>query len=44
MFENRMLRKMFGPKKEEIIGGYGKLHNDELYDLYYSLNITWVIK
>jgi hypothetical protein len=35
---------MFGPKKEEVIGGQGKLHNEEFYDLYHSPNIIWVIK
>jgi hypothetical protein len=38
--ENRALRRIFGPKKEEIIiGGWSKLHNEELYNLYSLKNI-----
>jgi hypothetical protein len=33
-FENRVLRKMFGHKGEEVTGGWRKLHNEELYNLY----------
>jgi hypothetical protein len=43
VFENRMLRKIFGPKREED-GSWRKLHNDELHSLYSSLNIVRVIK
>jgi hypothetical protein len=43
VFENRVLRKIFGPKKEED-GSWRKLHNDELHDLYSSPNIVRVIK
>jgi hypothetical protein len=43
VFENRVLRKIFGPKREED-GSWGKLHNDELYSLYSSPNIVRVIK
>jgi hypothetical protein len=43
VFENRVLRKMFGPKWEED-GSWRKLHNDELYNLYSSPNIVRVIK
>jgi hypothetical protein len=42
-FENRVLRKIFGPKREED-GSWRKFHNDELHDLYYSPNIVRVIK
>jgi hypothetical protein len=42
-FENRVLRKIFGPKREED-ESWRKLHNDELHDLYSSLNIVRVIK
>jgi hypothetical protein len=41
--ENRVLRKTFGPKREED-GSWRKLHNDELHDLYSSPNIVRVIK
>jgi hypothetical protein len=43
VFENRMLRKIFGPKREED-GSWRKLHNDKLHDLYSSPNIVRVIK
>jgi hypothetical protein len=43
VFENRVLRKIFGPKREED-GSWRKLHNDELHYLYSSLNIVRVIK
>jgi hypothetical protein len=43
VFENRVLRKIFGPKREED-GSWRKLHYDELHDLYSSLNIVRVIK
>jgi hypothetical protein len=33
VFENRVLRKMFGPKRDEVIGEWRKLHNEELRDL-----------
>jgi hypothetical protein len=42
-FENRVLRKVFGPKREEG-GSWRKLHNDKLHDLYSSPNIVRVIK
>jgi hypothetical protein len=31
--ENRVLRRLFGPKKNEVTGGWGRLHNEELYNL-----------
>jgi hypothetical protein len=43
VFENRVLRKIFGPEREED-GSWRKLHNDELYSLYFSSNIFRVIK
>jgi hypothetical protein len=43
VFENRVLRKMFGPKREED-GSWRKLQNDELHSLYSSSNIVRVIK
>jgi hypothetical protein len=38
MFENGVLWRIFGPKTEEILGVWRKLHNEELHDLYSSLN------
>jgi hypothetical protein len=40
VFENRVLRRIFGPKRDEVAGGWRKLHNEELLDLYYAPNIT----
>jgi hypothetical protein len=42
--ENRMLRRIFGPKRDEITGEWRKLHNEEPNDLYCSPSIVWVIK
>jgi hypothetical protein len=39
-----VLRRMFGPKRDEIIGGWRKLYNDELHNLYSSPNITIMVK
>jgi hypothetical protein len=44
MFENRVLRRIFGPKRNEVTGEWRKLHNEELNDLYSSPNINRVIK
>ena len=44
MFENRVLRGIFGPKREEVIGEWRKLYNEELNDLYCSPNIVRMIK
>jgi len=44
VYENRVLRKIFGPKKEEVAGGWSRLHNEELHNLYASPNIIRVIK
>jgi hypothetical protein len=41
--ENRVLRKIFGPKRDEVIGGWRKLH-EELHNLYSSPNIITMIK
>ena len=39
-----MLRRIFGPKRDEVTGKWRKLHNEELNDLYSSLNIVRLIK
>ena len=44
VFENRVLRKIFGPKRDEVTEDWRKLHNEELNDLYSSPNIVRVIK
>jgi hypothetical protein len=44
VFENRVLRRIFGPKREEVTGGWRKLHNEELHGLYSSPGIVRVIK
>jgi hypothetical protein len=44
VFENRVLRRIFGPKRDEATGEWGRIHNEELNDLYSSSNIIWVIK
>ena len=43
-FENRVLRRIFGPKRAEVTGEWRKLHNEELNDPYSSPNTVWVIK
>jgi hypothetical protein len=44
VFENRALRRIFGPKRDEVTGKWRKLHNEELNNLYSSPNIVRVIK
>ena len=44
VFENRVLRRIFGPKRDEVTGEWRKLHIEEINDLYWSPNITRVIK
>jgi hypothetical protein len=44
VFENRVLRKIFGPKRDDVIGGWRKLHNEELHNLYCSPSIIRFIK
>jgi hypothetical protein len=44
VFENRVLRRIFGPKRDEVTGEWRRLHNEELNDLYSSPNIIRVIK
>jgi len=43
MFENRLLKNIFGPKKDEVTRECSRLHNGELHDLCFSLNIIRVI-
>jgi hypothetical protein len=44
VFENRVLRRMFGPKRDEVTGEWRKLHNEELRDLYFSRSIIRIMK
>jgi hypothetical protein len=44
VFENRVLRRIFGPERNEVAGEWRRLHNKELYALYSSTNIIRVIK
>jgi len=44
VFENRVLRTVFGLRRDEVTGEWRKLHNEELHDLYSSPNIVRVIK
>jgi hypothetical protein len=44
VFENTVLRRIFGPKRDEVMGKWRKLHNVKLNDLYSSPNIVRVIK
>jgi hypothetical protein len=41
---NRVLRRVFGPKRDEATGEWRKLHNEELNNLYSSSSIVWVVK
>jgi hypothetical protein len=43
-FKNMMLRRIFGPKGEEVVGGWRRLHTEELHNLYASPNIIRVTK
>jgi hypothetical protein len=43
-FDNRVLRRIFGPKGDEVMGEWRKLHNEELYNLYSSLDIIRQVK
>jgi hypothetical protein len=44
VFQNRVLRRIFGPKKDKVTGEGRKLYNEETNDLNSSPNVVWVIK
>jgi hypothetical protein len=44
VFENRVLRRIFGPKRDEVTGEWRKMHNEEPHDLYSSPSIIIIIK
>jgi hypothetical protein len=44
VFENKVLRRIFGPKRDEVTGGWRKLHNEELRGLYSSPNLIRITK
>jgi hypothetical protein len=44
VFENRVLRRIFGPRKNEVTGSWRKLHNEELHNLYSSAYIIRIMK
>jgi hypothetical protein len=44
LFENRVLRRIFGPKRDEVRGRWRKLQNEELHNLYYTPSIIRMIK
>jgi hypothetical protein len=43
VFENRVLRRIFGPKRDEVTGGWRKVRNEELHNLYCSPSIIRMI-
>jgi hypothetical protein len=44
VFENRMLRRIFGPKRDEVTGDWRKLHNEEHHNLFSSSGVIRMIK
>jgi hypothetical protein len=44
VFEKRVLRRIFGPKRDEVMGGWRKLHNEEFHDLYSPPRVIKMIK
>jgi hypothetical protein len=44
VFENRVLRRIYGSKRDEVTGNWRKLHNEELHNLYSSLSVIRIIK
>jgi hypothetical protein len=43
VFKSRVLRRIFGPKRDEVTGEWRKLHNEELNDMYSTPTIAWVL-
>jgi hypothetical protein len=44
VFENRVLRRIFGPRRDEVTGEWRKLHNEELHDVYFSPSLIRIMK
>ena len=44
VFEKRVLRKIFGPRTDEVTGDWRRLHNEKLYDPYFLLNTVRMIR
>jgi hypothetical protein len=44
VFENRVLRRIFGPKRDELTRSWRKLHNEELHNLYFSPDVVRMVK
>jgi hypothetical protein len=44
LFENKVLRRIFGPQREEVVGGWRRLHIEELHNFYASPDIIMLIK
>ena len=44
MFEYRVLKKIFGPKRNKITWEWRRLHNEELYNMYSSLDVMWTTR
>jgi hypothetical protein len=44
VFEKSVLRTMFGPKRDEVTGGWRKLHNEELHNIYFSPSVIRMMK
>jgi hypothetical protein len=44
VFENRVLRRIFGPKRDEVTGSWRKLHNEDIHNFYSSPSIIGIIK
>jgi hypothetical protein len=44
VFENNVLGRIFGPKRDEMSAGWRKIHNEELHNLYSSPDIIWMVK